>query len=199
MGCQFSRDLFRRKRPEFLNRCGFQPRLCLPAGFQRFFHKPERMGRLRSGDGGAFPDGPSEKALRQRRRTKSRYTGGACGFPGQRHVSGIAAKGFYIILHPLKGEDLIEKAIIARRTVLRLPSQLFIGKETEDAQPVAHIDDDHAVFREALPAVILIPGLPGLQGSAVDIDQYRQFFLLAGSFVVNIRGYLKDMEEPVWN
>jgi len=25
------------------------------------------------------------------------------------------------------------------------------------------------------------------------------FFLLASSFVVNIRGYLKDMEEPVWN
>ena len=63
--------------------------------------------------------------------------------------------------------------------MFRLGGQLRIGKKAVDPKSVAHIHDDHALPGKSLSAVISVPGLSGLERTAMDIDEHRQVLCTA--------------------
>ena len=112
----------------------------------------------------------------------------------------VAPEGGDVVPHPFQRLDLVQQAVIAGRSVRRFRRQLLQGQIPENAQAVAHVDDDHALLRQALPVVVLIPGLAGLQGAAVDEEEHRQRVsrLCAGGLPdVDVERILAHRRHPV--
>ena len=81
---------------------------------------------------------------------------------------------------PLQCLDLVQQSEVSR-CALALKHFLCCQK-TEHAEAITHIDADDAVLRIALAAVILIPGLPGLERTAMNIDGHRRLLQCSGRF-----------------
>src|SRR5204863_8898998 len=95
---------------------------------------------------------------------------------GDGHSAGIAAETGDVLLHPTQRGVLIEKSIIARRFVRRLPSQLRQREEAEYAQPVVDGDDDDALAGHALAVVAGFRPVAAYEATAIKINQHGKPF-----------------------
>ena len=151
------------------------------------------MRRLDRGDGGALQNHTVKKPRGQRRGAQRADRGRARRLARERDVFGVAAKARDIVAHPLQSLDLIEQAVVAGGAVFRFRHQLFVGQITEHAETVGKVDIHRALPRQVFPAVVAVPGLPGLQRAAVDIDVHRQPLRRAGGLEdVDVQRVLAD-------
>ena len=163
----------------------------LVTGLFRLVQQTEGMRRQRRGNRGALTDGAAEQAPGKRRGAERTDTGRAGRLAGDGHVIRVAAEGRDIRLHPLQRLDLVQKAVVAGGAVGRLGRQLVGREEAEDPEAVAHVDREHALAGKTLAAVIGVPGLAGLEGTAVDEDQNRQILLRTGGLPdIQVEGIL---------
>ena len=197
---RFADQLFGRQFTQILDGGGFIALQQLLPGLERLFEQTEGMRRLGARDGGAFHHRSPEQALRERRGADRADGSRAGGFAGQRHLVRIPAEGGDIVAHPFQRLDLVQQAVVAGAAVLVLRRQLVQRKIAEYAEPVAHIDDDDAVSGQRLAVIVLIPGLAGLQGAAVDVYQDGELlsFLRAGGLPdVDVERILAHRRHPV--
>ena len=163
------------------------------ARFEFFVEGAEGVRRVDGRGGGAFQYHAAEQPLCKRRGAQGAHARRACRFAREGDVVGVAAKGADIIAHPFERLDLVEHAVVARRAVCRFGGELLVRKVAEDAQPIAHIDGNHALFGESLAAVVRVPRLTCLQRPAVNVDQHGRFAEFSrGLADIQVEGVLAD-------
>ena len=191
MDAQLAHELGSRKLPEILHPRGLVFFLRFPAGLVSFVQKAKGMRGGGRGDRRALAHRPAKQPLRQRGRAERRHAGRTRGLPRQRHIGRVAPEGRNVLLYPLKRQNLIQKPVIPGGALFL--KKLLIRKEAEDPQPVPQVDDDHAVPRKARAVKIGVPGLAGLQRTAVDVHQHRKLAGLPGRLPdVEVKGVLAD-------
>ena len=156
-------QFFRVQLPQFLHAGYTEARQSFIPGLDRPVQQTEGVRRPLRRRRGTLADRAAEQSFCQRRGAERAYTCRACGFPREGDVVRVAAEGSDVLPHPLQGLDLVQQAVIAGGAVCRFRHQLFRGQKPEHAKPVAHVDHDHALAREAVSAVVGVPVVPGLQ------------------------------------
>ncbi len=92
-------------------------------------HVRDGAGGAEAEGGTAFGDDAAEETGRERRGHEGGGVDGAGGFSEEGDVGGIAAECLDVLLHPLEGGDLIEKAVVAGAVVGRLGRELGVEKK----------------------------------------------------------------------
>ena len=92
----------------------------------------------------------------------------------------IAPEGRSIGLHPLKRRDLVEQAVVARRTVLGLGAQAGVRQEPEGSEPVVDRDQHHALAGQRRAVEDERRTVADLVAAAVEPDHDRPRTVRAG-------------------
>src|SRR6266700_3434340 len=98
--------------------------------------------------GAALSNRLLEHAFRQGRGHLGRDGERSCALAEDGHIPGISSKSCDVVVYPLQRGKLIEQSIIARGVMAGLLRQFGMDEESEDAEPIVHGNDDHALLRE---------------------------------------------------
>ena len=96
------------------------------------------------------------------------------GFAGDRDLVGIAAESGNVALDPFERGDKVEKAVGARRAMVRFGGEFGMGEEAQRIEPMVKRDDDDASCRKTRAVVARFGARADDRSAAVDPYHCRQ-------------------------